>query len=112
MKKKRGIKIAVLVIVVILALIGLLLTFITDFLWFGEIGYVSVFFKRLVTELALGIPGFIILTLLTFVYLKLLKKNYIKKVNTVEFGMNVKTLNRITFALSAVFRIYNGFYIC
>lgn len=103
MKKKRGIKIAVLVIVVILALIGLLLTFITDFLWFGEIGYVSVFFKRLVTELALGIPGFIILTLLTFVYLKLLKKNYIKKVNTVEFGINVKTLNRITFALSAVF---------
>ena len=80
MKKKRGIKIAVLVIVVILALIGLLLTFITDFLWFGEIGYVSVFFKRLVTELVLGIPGFIILTLLTFVYLKLLKKNYIKSV--------------------------------
>lgn len=102
MEKKKGIGVVISIVGVVLAIIVGMLSFITDFLWFRELGYISVFFKRLVTELALGVPAFVVLTFLAFVYLKLLKKNYMKKVNTVDFGMENKTLNKISIALSAV----------
>ncbi len=105
-KKKKGLLAKLIAtLVVLVVLVGLLLGFITDFLWFKEIGYVSVFFKRLVTELAIGIPLFAVLLLVVFIYLKLLKKNYIKKVNVVDFDGSAKTINRISWVLSALFSI-------
>ena len=64
----------VMFIVIIVALFLLLIDFITDWLWFKEMGYVSVFFTQLFTELKVGIPVFVILTLLVNLYLKQLKK--------------------------------------
>ena len=66
-------------IVIIIALFLLLINFITDWLWFREMGYVSVFLKQLVTELEVGIPVFIILTLLVNFYLRKLKKGYLPR---------------------------------
>ena len=66
MEKKKSTKakwiiVAVLLIVLIfLALIG----FITDYLWFKELSYVSVFFTQLVSQLKLGIPTFVVMAVL------------------------------------------------
>lgn len=73
-KGQRRLSVVILFIVVILSLFFLLINFITDWLWFKEMGYVSVFFKQLYTELKVGIPVFVILTILVNIYLKRLKK--------------------------------------
>jgi uncharacterized membrane protein (UPF0182 family) len=39
------------ILLVIIALFGGLVNFITDYLWFKELGYTSVFFKQLFTQL-------------------------------------------------------------
>lgn len=103
MKKKRtGIKVLIIAIVVIIALFLSLIGFITDFLWFRELGYVSVFLTKLLTQLKIGIPVFIIITFLAYVYLKFLKKGYFKKIASTE-ETNTKRLNLITWALAVIF---------
>lgn len=103
-KKKRklgiqGLLIAILLIVFLfIALIG----FITDFLWFRELNYVSVFFTKLFTQLKIGIPVFIVVTFLAYVYLKFLKKGYFKKVTSSEMT-NHKHLNLMSWGLAAAF---------
>ena len=80
-KKKKHVGLKVLIgVVVIIALFLCLIGFITDFLWFKELDYVSVFFTKLLTQLKIGVPTFIIVTFLAYVYLKFLKRGYFKKV--------------------------------
>lgn len=96
-------------IVIIVALFLLLIDFITDWLWFKEMGYVSVFFTQLFTELKVGIPVFVILTLLVNLYLKQLKKGYFKKIASHE-ATDMKKLNRYTGIISVVFGLVTAFY--
>lgn len=95
----RGLLIAILLLVVLfMSLIG----YITDFLWFKELGYTTVFFTKMFTQLKIGIPAFIIITLITYIYLKLLKRGYFKKIES-EDVPNEKLLNKMTWGLAAVF---------
>lgn len=103
--KKRGV---LIVLVLLLAAIGLffaLVNYIADFLWFQEMGYTSVFFTKLMTQLKLGVPAFVVLLLLTWIYLRGLKKSYYKKVETVQSSVSEKAINGIALALSAVFSL-------
>ena len=65
--KGKGIFLALLVLVGIFVS---LIEFITDFLWFKELGYTSVFFTKLLTQLKMGVPVFLMVTLLSYVYFK------------------------------------------
>lgn len=95
-----------IILVVILGLFGALIGFITDYLWFRELGYTSVFFKQLFTQLKLGIPTFLILTALSYIYLMGLKKGYYKRVEiAANPAIREKTLNFIALGISAVFGI-------
>lgn len=107
-KEKRSIQaqnrvsIIIMFIVIIVALFLLLINFITDWLWFREMGYVSVFFKQLFTQLKVGIPTFIVLSGILVFYLKKLQKGYFKKIESHE-NTNMKKLNRYTYLLAIVF---------
>ena len=80
-KKKRHAGLKVLIVIAVLVFLFLcLIGFITDFLWFKELDYVSVFLTKLLTQLKIGIPTFIVVTFLAYVYLKFLKRGYFKKV--------------------------------
>lgn len=96
-------QIVLIVILLAVLLLYLLIGFITDFLWFRELGYVSVFFKKLITQIEIGIPTFVVVTFLAYMYLKLLKKGYYKKIASKTPEKNGKTLNLITWGLSALF---------
>ena len=61
-QKKRRI-IAALIIVIPMIFTGLI-SFIVDWLWFDEIGYVAVFFTKLFTQIKIGLPVFVVVTLL------------------------------------------------
>ncbi len=79
MKKKNQFLIIGIVVLLLILInsFGTILKFVTDYLWFSEIGYIKTFFTKLSAELSIGIPLFIGLFLLFFFYMKkLLKKNY------------------------------------
>lgn len=98
-QKNKGVEKGILIIVAVLALFFCLINFITDWMWFKEMGYVSVFLKQLVTELEVGIPVFIVLALLLKLYFSRLKKGYFNKIVSHE-ATDMKKLNRITNVLA------------
>src|SRR5665648_921611 len=54
------------------------------------------------TQLKIGIPAFLVITLITYIYLKLLKRGYFKKIESQDVP-NEKLLNKMTWGLAAVF---------
>ena len=94
------IMLVVLIIVAFLGMIG----FITDWLWFKEMGYTGVFFKKLFTQLQVGIPVFVVFSILVRLYLNSLKKGYFKKIDSHEIP-DAKSLNKITWGISIIFGI-------
>lgn len=100
-KRKKGIWIIVALLVIIAVFLSLI-GFITDFLWFKELDYVSVFFTKLFTQIKIGVPTFIIITFLAYVYLKFLKRGYFKKISSDEL-VNHGRLNLISWGLAAVY---------
>ena len=62
---RKALIILLVVILIIGAFLGLI-GFIADFMWFKEMGYLSVFFKQLVTQLTVGVPTFIVITVLVY----------------------------------------------
>ncbi|MGC2873555.1 UPF0182 family protein [Ihubacter sp. rT4E-8] len=108
-KGQRRLSVIVMFVVIILGLFLLLINFITDWLWFKEMGYVSVFFTQLFTELKVGIPIFVVLTVGVYLYLKLLKKGYFAKIASHE-ATDMKKLNRYTVIISLLFGLVTAFY--
>ena len=101
-KFERKISIILMSIILVLVLFLTMIQFITDFMWFKEMGYTDVFFKQLVTQLTVGVPTFIIVTALVQVYLTHLKKTYFAQIASSE-DTNLKGLKRTTLILSIVF---------
>ena len=100
-KSNKG-KIVILVIFLVLLILKMLTNFITDWMWFSEMGYVDVFFKKLFTQLEYGIPLFVILTALMNFYLRRIRKSYMKKIVSHE-ETDIKKLNLITNLISIAF---------
>ena len=101
-KLEKKISIIVLIVVLIVSLFLALVGFISDFMWFREMGYVAVFFTQLATQLKVGIPTFIVVTGLVMLYLHHLKKTYFAKIASSE-AVDTKKLNRTTNGLAVVF---------
>ena len=75
MKNSGGTKAKWLIAIVaaVMFVFVLLIGFLTDFLWFKELNYVSVFFTKLITQLTIAIPTFIIVIFAAYAYMKALK---------------------------------------
>lgn len=101
---RKALIILLVVILIIGAFLGLI-GFIADFMWFKEMGYLSVFFKQLVTQLTVGVPTFIVITVLVYLYLGMLRKGYFSQIASSE-QTNMKRLKRITAALAVIFGIF------
>ncbi len=68
--------------------------FITDFQWFRDLGYETVFLKKIQTQLMLGIPIFLISGFLYYYYLRFMKNRYEKKVASFHQTISNQSLNR------------------
>lgn len=108
-KRKLGVKGIIIVVLLIILLFVALIGWITDFMWFRELSYVSVFLTKLFTQLKIGIPTFIIITFLAYIYLKFLKRGYIKKVDSDE-EVDAKRLNLITWGLAGAFGVITTYF--
>ena len=101
-KHQKKLSLIILVLVLVVGLFFSLIGFITDYLWFKEMGYLSVFFKQLVTQLKVGIPTFVVITGLVYLYLGRLKKSYFSKIASSE-ATDVKKLTKTSVFLAALF---------
>ena len=110
-KSKRGIGLRGIIIAVLLIILlfVMLIGWITDFMWFRELGYVSVFLTKLLTQIKIGVPVFVIITFLAYVYLKFLKRGYIKKVESDE-ETNHRRLNLISWGLAGAFGVVTTYF--
>jgi len=106
---ERKLSVVIMFLVIIAALFVLMINFIADWLWFKEMGYVSVFLKQLTTELKVGIPVFLVLSAIMNLYLRHLKKGYFKKIASHE-QTDMKKLNRMTNLISLVSGFAVSFY--
>ena len=93
-----------LIIFVIIGVVLSLVGFITDCMWFADLGYSSVFWKKYITEFEIGALIFVISVLLTRLYLKSLKKGYFSQIESKEIP-NLKKLNIISWILAGAFGI-------
>lgn len=107
-KKRTGLRV-IIAIVIILGLFLSLIGFITDFMWFRELGYVSVFFTKLFTQIKIGVPTFVLVTFLAYIYLKFLKRGYFIKVSSDE-PVNHGRLNLISWGLAAAYGAITTFF--
>ncbi len=108
-KFERKVLLIVAIIVVIGTLFFSLVNFIANFLWFREMEYLDVFFKQLVTQLTVGVPTFVVVTILVYLYLNHLRKGYFKQIASGE-DTNMKMLKRSTVILSVLFGIGATFF--
>ncbi|WP_129598729.1 UPF0182 family protein [Anaerophilus nitritogenes] len=108
MKKSAGWLLGVLMIGVIFLLtsFGTIIHFVTDYQWFYEVGYTKVFLTKLMTQFKIGIPFFIVFTLLIHFYLLSIKRSYNKKIHTSYVGMSEKKINRIILGISSLFSFF------
>ena len=104
-KKKIGLAVIILVLLILILCFGTIVSFVTDYWWFQDLGYTQVFFKKLFTELKIGIPAFVIIFLLSELYLRLLKKDYLKKLETTPGRASDKSIKRMTHLFSAAFSL-------
>ncbi|MEL7649549.1 MAG: UPF0182 family protein [Sedimentibacter sp.] len=65
--------------------------FSTDYLWFREVGFTETFFTKIKAQLTLGVPIFVLLTLLINIYIKKLKKKYDEESEVVDTKTNKRT---------------------
>ena len=99
---RKGLSVIIMLIAVIIALLVIFVGFITDWMWFKDLGYTSVFWKKLLTQLEILIPTLVIVTLLTRFYLRTLKNGYFKKIESHEIP-NAKRMNGISWIISLLF---------
>ncbi|MGP1441019.1 MAG: UPF0182 family membrane protein [Anaerovoracaceae bacterium] len=102
-KRRLAAAISIALILLVIAFFNTMVNFITDYWWFKDLGYTEVFFKKLFTELKIGIPLFIFLGIITEIYLLTIKRNYLKKLEFSEGNASIKSMNRFTALISAVF---------
>ncbi len=109
-KKQKRLMITMIILGVIVVAFSSMVNFISDWLWFEEMGYTSVFFRRLVAMLQIGIPLFFILTILFYIYLVGIRKGYYKKIAT-DVVPEAKQLNRIALIIAIAFSIFETIWV-
>ena len=108
-KKAKKLSIILLIVTLILTLLVALVGFFTDWLWFKDLGYTSVFWKKLLTVLEIGTPLFVVFTLIMRFYLRTLKSGYFKKIESHEIPDEHK-LNITSWVLSGIFGLAVGWF--
>lgn len=94
--------IIITVVVLVIAFFSVFLGFLVDLQWYQEVGYVGVYFTRLFTQFKLGIPIFLMLYLISYLYLLYLKKEYIKNSNIIYSKEQLKSVNIKLLLVSAL----------
>ena len=106
---RKAVALIIMILVIAFVIIASLVGFITDYLWFREMNYTGVFWKKLITELKVGIPVFLFTTLLVRLYLRSLRNGYFREIESHEIP-DLKRLKIISWSLSGIFALLVAIY--
>ncbi|MDV3429285.1 MAG: UPF0182 family protein [Bacillota bacterium] len=107
MKKKTTISVIVGIIIFALFFISSIVNFIINVKWYSEVGYLSVYFTKLMAILKLSVPLFLISFLGIWFYYKSIRLSIIKYKKVVEINaIKKKTERKIIFILDAVLSLF------
>ncbi len=106
-KKSSGmmkLRLILLAVIVLLAVVLALNDIITDIIWYRQQGYLSVYLTELLTKLRLGVPAFVVITVLAKMLLGFLRQSFVKKSGlTLQDDKSKKVVAGSAWLLSAVF---------
>ncbi|WP_252187453.1 UPF0182 family protein [Anaeromonas gelatinilytica] len=104
MKNKRKFIIFTVIAILFLVVISFssIVGFIIDYQWFKELGYTKTFLTKLLTQLKIGIPLFLILFGMIYFYFISSKKNYYNEANINPPNFGEKRFNIVLGILSAI----------
>ena len=104
---RKRVTVAVVIIILAAAVILACTDFITDIIWFNEVGYVSVFLTEIVTKIKIGVPVFLVVTVLSVIALTALKNNFLKKNNfDLESDRDKKSVRRVRLVISVALGVF------
>ena len=91
MKNKGRLFIMGIVVIIFLAVnsFGSAVKFATDYLWFKEVGYTETFFTKIKAQVSIGVPIFIILAILLYIFIKRLKKKYDEESEVINLNKKI-----------------------
>ncbi|MCT4509921.1 MAG: UPF0182 family protein [Tepidibacter sp.] len=98
MSKSKRILTALLVLmaITVVGFFSQIITFLSDYNWFKEVGYTSTFIKQIFSKLYIAVPIFFILGILIYIYLTGIKKSYYLHMNVVTSKEEEKPIRIIT----------------
>ena len=100
MKKKVVISSVIIILIVCLLFMGNIVQFVINIEWFNQVGYISVFFTKILTVFKLMIPVFIIYSIGIWLYYRSIKKSIVHLKKVVEVNTKkTATENKIFLAL-------------
>lgn len=91
--RNRGRFFTIGLIIVVFLLInsfGGAIKFSTDYLWFKEVGYTETFLTKIKAQFTIGIPVFVVLCVVLYIFIKKLKKKYDLETEIVDTKRNKK----------------------
>lgn len=97
MKKKQKVIVTLIaaVLITLFLFFNQLVNMITDYQWFKDLGYASVFTQKMANQLKIAVPVFILFFLISYFYLRSLKKNYYDKIQSYHISVSEGLLNKI-----------------
>ncbi len=98
MSKSKSILTALLVLLIVtgVGFFSQIITFLSDYNWFKEVGYTSTFIKQIFAKLYIAVPIFLVLAVLIYIYLIGIKKSYYLHMNVITSKEEEKPVNIIT----------------
>lgn len=94
MKRKKTIAISIGIIVILIAFLGNIINLAINIQWFKEVGYLSVYFTKLISILKLMVPVFIMSYIAIWLYYKTFKSSILRWKKVVEVNKNKERLER------------------
>jgi uncharacterized membrane protein (UPF0182 family) len=81
--------------------------FATDYLWFKEVGYTEAFLTKIKAQAVIGVPIFIILTILLYIFIKRLKKKYDEESEIINVNKKVNLVIKLISGGASLFLTLN-----
>jgi uncharacterized protein len=112
LKKKTTISIIIGIIILSLIFISSIVNFVINVKWYNEVGYLSVYFTKLLAILKLMVPLFLISFLGIWIYYKSIRLSIIRYKKVVEINViKKKTERKIIFIVNAVLSFFLSLFI-
>lgn len=88
--------------VLILLFFRTIIHFLTEVLWYKEVGYLDTYYKILFSKVVLALPLFVIVFSILYLYLRFIKRKYQKLAKVEILGKDEKKATKVFFWVTAV----------